>query len=205
MFDPYRVLEISRDASDEEIKKAYRHLSRRYHPDANINNPNKAQAEEKFKQIQEAYNQIMKEREQGYSSGGFGTGNFGNYQQSYNSSDENSIKMQAVANYLNSRHYKEALHILSEMSQKTAQWYYYAAIANAGLGNNVNAVEFAKQAVSMEPNNMEYLNLVTQLSMGSNWYNTMGSDYQTVDFGGGSCCWKLCLINMFCNCCCRPF
>ena len=59
MFDPYSVLGVSRNASDEEIKKAYRNLSRKYHPDANVNNPNKAQAEEKFKEIQAAYNQIM--------------------------------------------------------------------------------------------------------------------------------------------------
>ena len=68
MFDPYSILGVSRDASDEEIKKAYRKLSRKYHPDANINNPNKDQAEEKFKEIQQAYDQIMKERE--YSSFG---------------------------------------------------------------------------------------------------------------------------------------
>lgn len=63
MTDPYSVLGISRGASTEEIKKAYRQLSRKYHPDANVNNPNKAQAEEKFKQIQEAYNQIIHEKE----------------------------------------------------------------------------------------------------------------------------------------------
>ena len=67
MFDPYSILGVSRDASDEEIKKAYRKLSRKYHPDANINNPNKDQAEEKFKEIQQAYDQIMKEREYGSS------------------------------------------------------------------------------------------------------------------------------------------
>ena len=59
MTDPYSVLGVSRDASDEEIKKAYRTLSRKYHPDANINNPNKAQAEEMFKKVQAAYDQIM--------------------------------------------------------------------------------------------------------------------------------------------------
>lgn len=63
MTDPYSVLGISRGASTEEIKKAYRQLSRKYHPDANVNNPNKAQAEEKFKQVQEAYNQIIHEKE----------------------------------------------------------------------------------------------------------------------------------------------
>ena len=74
MLDPYSVLGVSRDASMDEIKKAYRSLSRKYHPDANINNPNKDQAEEKFKQVQQAYDQIVKEREQRASVnyGGFG-------------------------------------------------------------------------------------------------------------------------------------
>ena len=63
MTDPYEVLGVSRGASDDEIKKAYRKLSRTYHPDANINNPNKAEAEEKFKQVQQAYKQIMDERD----------------------------------------------------------------------------------------------------------------------------------------------
>ena len=46
MTDPYQVLGITRSASDEEIKKAYRTLSRKYHPDANVNNPNREQAED---------------------------------------------------------------------------------------------------------------------------------------------------------------
>ena len=62
MRDPYEVLGISRDATDEEVKKAYRKLSRKYHPDANINNPHKDEAEEKFKEVQTAYRQIMDER-----------------------------------------------------------------------------------------------------------------------------------------------
>ncbi len=82
MTDPYRVLGVSRDASDDEIKKAYRTLSRKYHPDANINNPNKAQAEEKFKEVQQAYDQIMKEKQQGSAYGGYGYGGYGSSGQS---------------------------------------------------------------------------------------------------------------------------
>ncbi len=76
MRDPYDVLGVPRDASEEEIKKAYRKLSRKYHPDANVNNPNKAQAEEMFKEVQQAYTQIMHERTYGSSSayGGYQTG-----------------------------------------------------------------------------------------------------------------------------------
>ena len=79
MTDPYQVLGVTRSASDEEIKKAYRNLSRKYHPDANVNNPNKDQAEEMFKRVQQAYDQIMKERQQGTTGGyagyGYGAGN----------------------------------------------------------------------------------------------------------------------------------
>ena len=77
MLDPYSVLGVSRNATDEEIKKAYRKLSRKYHPDANINNPNKDQAEEKFKEVQQAYEQIMRERE--YGSSGGSSGGYGGY------------------------------------------------------------------------------------------------------------------------------
>ena len=58
-MDPYKVLGVSYDSSDEEIKKAYKTLSRKYHPDANIGNPNQAEYEEKFKEVQQAYHMIM--------------------------------------------------------------------------------------------------------------------------------------------------
>lgn len=79
MANPYDVLGVSPGASDDEIKKAYRNLSRRYHPDANINNPNRAQAEERFKEVQQAYDQIMKEKQQGYSYDSFGDHGQGGY------------------------------------------------------------------------------------------------------------------------------
>lgn len=84
MRDPYSVLGIPRSATEDEIKKAYRKLSRMYHPDTNINNPNKKQAEEKFKEVQEAYDRIMDERENG---GGYSSYNSYN---SYNSYGRNS-------------------------------------------------------------------------------------------------------------------
>ena len=62
-MDPYKVLGVSYNATDDEIKKAYRKLSRKYHPDANVGNPNQAAYEEKFKEVQQAYQIIMDQRQ----------------------------------------------------------------------------------------------------------------------------------------------
>ena len=78
MSDPYKVLGITREATDDEVKKAYRSMSKKYHPDANINNPNKEKAEEMFKLVQEAYQQIIYERQHPYASqGASGSGSYG--------------------------------------------------------------------------------------------------------------------------------
>lgn len=222
MDNPYKVLMVSPDASDEEIKKAYRSLSRKYHPDANINNPNAAQAEEKFKQIQQAYQQIMDEREHGYSGsrqngygtsgngyeyfGGFGGfGGFSGYggQNRQNTGgDTYSTHMAAAANYIRSRHYKEALNVLSSIQEHSALWYYYSSIANSGLGNNVLALEHAKKAVELEPSNTDYRQFLHQLEMGGSWYQTRQQPYGTPVSGGSGLCMKLCIANILCNLCC---
>ena len=135
MTDPYSVLGVSRDASDDEIKKAYRNLSRKYHPDANINNPNKDQAEAKFKEVQQAYQQIMKEREYGssgnygpYSQNGYGPfrGFYGEYRQTGNTGQESEqdLHLRAAANLINNGRYQEAMNVLNGINEHTAQWYY---------------------------------------------------------------------------------
>ena len=203
-FDPYSVLGISRDASDEEIKKAYRKLSRKYHPDANINNPNKAQAEEKFKEVQQAYEQIMKEKEYG-TSGNYnsydGFGGFGGQSQS-TYQDEEAIRRQAAANYIQSRHFQEAMNVLSSLNQRNGQWYYLSAMANMGLGNNVNAMNDARTAVNMEPDNMQYRMLLQRLEGGGSWYQEQQNPFGGMPSDGSDYCMKLCLANMVCNLCC---
>ena len=206
MYDPYQVLGVSRGASDEEIKKAYRNLSRKYHPDANVNNPNKVQAEEMFKQVQQAYDQIMKEKEQGSSGGfygGYGDYGFGGYQNRQNSGNsEYENRMRAAANYIQSRHFKEALNVLNSVQERAALWYYYSAIANNGVGNNVIALEHAKRAAAMEPANFQYQQLVQQLEGGGMWYRDMQGPFYTSSSTGSDFCLKLCIANLICNCCC---
>ncbi len=234
MYDPYAVLGVKYDATDDEIKKAYRTLSRRYHPDANLNNPNAAEAEEKFKMVQQAYEQIMKDREQGrrggysaygpgssygssgygyqdpqsgYGTGyqdpqssygygpfGFGFGPFGfggtAYQQrnpAYEGYTEEEVQhLQSAVNYINAGHYQEAWNLLRSFENHGAYWYFLAAAANSGLGNNIKATEFARTAVQMDPTNYEYNALLQQLQGGGRWYEGQSSGYGRS--AGGSLC-----------------
>lgn len=204
MFDPYSILEVSRDATDEEIKKAYRRLSRKYHPDANINNPNKEQAEEKFKQIQQAYDQIMKEREYGSSYGGNAYGGFGGYggQSSSGYQDEEAIRRQAAANYIQNGHYQEAMNVLSSLQQRNGQWFYLSAMANMGSGNNVNALNHIREAVRLEPDNMQYRMQLQRMEGGGTWYQEQQNPFGGMPMAGDNLCMKLCLANMVCNLCC---
>lgn len=216
MYDPYAVLGIGRDATDEEVKKAYRGLSRRYHPDANVNNPNKDKAEEKFKEIQQAYQRIMDERERGqrggYYSGqresgpnGPGRGGFdGTYggRRANGGTDEEAAYQQAAMNYIRSGHYKEAQNVLGQIKRKDARWYYLSAIVNSGLGNNVTAVEHAKKALELEPGNMQYRQLLEQLEGGGSWYHSKRAPYGGFGAGQNGFCTRLCFTYLLCNLCC---
>ena len=204
MADPYEVLGLSRGASDEEIKKAYRSLSRKYHPDANVNNPNAAQAEERFKQVQAAYDQIMKEKEQGFFGGYANAGGYGGYQPggAAGQEDDYTRHLGAAMNYARAGRYQEALHVLSGMSRKGAQWYYISAIANNGAGNNVTALQDARRAVELEPGRMEYQLLLRQLEGGGSWYDQMSRPYGGMQMVGSDMCCKLCLMYNLCSFCC---
>ena len=203
-MDPYQVLGVSRDASDDEVKKAYRNLSRKYHPDANINNPNKAQAEEMFKKVQAAYDQIMKERQYGGhgtagSQYGPGSSHYGGYSGGFGgfggfgaSDREEEPRMQAARNFINSGHYQEACNVLNSIQERNARWYYYSAIANSGIGNQINALEYARKAVQMEPGNAEYRQLVSRLENNGRWYADRGTQYGFDTDGRSNCLSDLC-------------
>lgn len=219
--DPYKVLGVSENCSDEELKKAYRDLSKKYHPDANPDNPQAA--EEKFKEVQEAYRQIVDARERGGSAygsaggngqqGSYGYGGFEGFDdifgrwgsgQQEQSADE-TIEMQAARNYINSGHYAEAMNALNQTTEmnRNARWYYYASIASQGQGSNVDAMNYAKRACDMDPDNGQYQQLLRQLQSGGSWYEMRGDNFggfNPVSNPAGWCLGMLAL-NVLCNLC----
>ena len=238
MRDPYQILGVSSSATDDEIKKAYRSLCKKYHPDLNPNDP---VAEEKFKEVQSAYDQVMKIRQGGYNPyAGGGSSAYGGHQQQYgyqdpfgfegsgfrfygpfgfgfnfggtdygsysaggysqSSAQDETNEMKAARNYINAGHYREAMNVLNSVPSqgRTARWYYYSALANLGLGNSIAAMESARTAVSMEPDNQEYQQLLSRLQNQGQAYRTQSHTYGRPGFGIG----QLCLAYWLCNCLC---
>ena len=118
--------------------------------------------------------------------------------------EQESTQMQAARNYINNGYYREAMTALEGVpeSERGARWYYYRAHANAGLGNNIAAMEDAKRATDLEPENGEYAQFLQRLQNGGQWYQQRGANYGGM--GGAvnpAWCLSLCAVNMLCNCC----
>ena len=196
--DPYQVLGVSPDASDEEIKRAYRRLAKKYHPDLN---PGDEKAAKEMQRVNAAYEQI-KNPEKASPSGGYGYNPYGGYQRTYQQSSGDQYQ-RAAYQYIRYGRFQEALNVLNSATEKNARWYYLSALANNGLGNQVTALEHIRRAVSMEPDNMEYLRALETIQQGGAAYRQQAGNYGGFEMRGNPCsnllwCW---LMNL---CCCGP-
>jgi molecular chaperone DnaJ len=198
--NPYIVLGVPETATDQEIKKAYRNLAKRYHPDAN---PGDKVAEQKMKEINVAYDQLINKKNTGHGGTSYqrndpfgGTGGFGDYAWQNRSYQTESAEMRTARNYINIRDYYNALNVLNNMSERTARWYYYSAMANAGAGNRIQAQQYAQMAVQMEPGNTEYLFLLARLQNMGQTYTETSRTYRSPIDTAGRFCFGLCLLNL---------
>lgn len=204
-MDPYKVLGVSPNATDEEVKKAYRTLSKKYHPDANVNNPNKDAYEEKFKEVQAAYTAIMDQR-QGKVPGGSDFWGYGQQGQSTGRSQSQSQDeqyMRSAVGYIQNGYYNEGLNVLEQIQDRRGPWYYYSAYANYKAGNNAIALEHAKVACRFEPNNFYYAMLLNQMQGGENRYQQRSYKYGgNPSMQGSNYCSQICATILCMNLCC---
>lgn len=114
-----------------------------------------------------------------------------------------SPQMQNIRNFIRNGQYQQALHVLSQIDSRDAEWYYYSALANGGLGNRVTALNHARQAVQMDPGNFEYQSLLEQYQQGIFNYRETGQRHGYSMDGVGKTMMQLCLAQAFCMFCCR--
>ena len=150
-MNPYEVLGVSENADEETIKKAYKELVKKYHPDRYINNPLADLAAEKMKEINKAYDMITNKRTA--TNAGYSTSSRGYSTSQTHTSGQASF--QNVRILITQSRIREALEMLN-LLPKTAEWYYLSGLARMQVGWYDQAISFLQTAVQMEPNNVEY-------------------------------------------------
>ena len=196
MNDPYSVLGVSPSASDEEVKKAYRELARKYHPDNYHDNPLADLAQEKMKEINEAYDTVTRQRSGGQSSGSaYQSYSYGG-QQSYTA--QGSGRFAAVRSAIDAGDLNRAEQLLNQSAERPAEWYFLMGSVCYRKGWMDDAARHFQTAASMEPGNAEYRQAVSYMNSGGQAYRYNGGNAMA-NMDACDCCSSL----MMADCCCE--
>ena len=192
MNDPYAVLGVPSNASEEEIKKAYRELVRKYHPDNYHDNPLADLAQEKMKEINEAYDILTKNRPENGNSSNNGA---------YAGTSGGSPQFRNIRDAINANNLTLAEQLLAAVSTRNAEWHFLMGSIYYRKGWLDDARKYYQTAVNMEPGNMEYRQALAYMNQGGHAYRQTG--YGNGSAGGcDSCdvCTAMMCLNMCCNC-----
>lgn len=205
MNDPYQILGVPESATDEEVKKAYRELARKYHPDNYHDNPLADLAQEKMKEINAAYEQITKERGGGRSGGsgaqGYGYGGGAAYQQ-YGGRASSSSVLQQVRIAINSGDLSRAEALLANYADHGAEWNFLKGAVCYRRGWLDEARRYYQTACQMDPGNAEYRQALNFMENGArSAYRPGGEPFGTEVCGGDSLCQRMCCAYLLCNSC----
>lgn len=191
MNDPYKVLGISPSATNEEVKKAYKALALKYHPDKN-QGPMAEYAEAKMKEINDAYDEILRRRAAGdYTGGASGTA----------SGEDYGVTLSDARRRISENQFVEADTLLDGVpnSGRNAEWHYLKACVYTHKGAYVEALKHANTACNMSPNNGEYKLLRDNLQSRGNAYGRQTTS-QPGNAGCDMCDVCSCLICLDCLC-----
>lgn len=204
MRNPYEVLGVNEGASEEDVKRAYRELVKKYHPDQYRDNPLSRLAEEKLAEINEAYDYLMKNRfkkNTGSDQGGWSrqSGGWNKAGSQWRDTGDSGI-FNDVKRSINIGDLKTAEEILNRSDTRNAQWYYLKGVVFLRKGWYDEAVTHIRTAVSMDPNNLEYRSTLNKISMTKDQFYW---DAHKRGYGGGPDLCSICSCLWCADCCCE--
>lgn len=196
-MNPYQVLGVAETATDAEVKTAYRELAKKYHPDNYADSPLADLAEQKMKEVNEAYDMICDMRKNGGASRSTYS------QSSYNNSGYTNTSFPDVRRLIKEGRLDDAMQILNGVSGtgRNAEWYFLMGMIFSRKGWTEQAYSYFQTACRMDPNNQEFMSALNNMNARRH-YNPSG--YNTANASGCSICdvcTTLICLDCMCDCC----